>query len=167
MRRRLNRRCSNGRFTITGDYTGLKVWLSSAMLGLIILYLDWGKILPAEAEFISPLGDSKLIEIEKPVYIKTPVYELPPEIIDKVRVVFGKDADQAIRVFTCESHLNPKAQGTNTNGSTDTGVAQINSVHGISAKWLKNPDINLLVAKQIFNRSGWSPWTCARKLGIK
>jgi hypothetical protein len=87
---------------------------------------------------------------------------------DDIRHVFGKDAEDALKVFKCESGLKPSAfNGVNTNGSWDAGVAQINSVHGINKKFLLNSQINIRVAKVLFDEQGWTPWVCARKLGIK
>lgn len=151
----------HGKYFFTGDYTALKIWFASAILGLIVMYLDWGKILPAQAEFISPLGDSKIIEVEKIIY------KTPQTIQEQICAVFKEDCADAIKIFSCESGLRANAQGKNKNGSTDTGIAQINSVHSIPETYLKNEKINILVAKQIYDRQGWRPWVCARKLGIK
>jgi hypothetical protein len=149
-----------GQYRITGDYTALKVMAASVVLCLLVKFLDWGKILPAKAEFISPVSDAKVIEV--PV-IK---YVIPQTVQDEICSVFGKDCADAIRVFTCESGLRPSAHGVNTNGSTDTGIAQINSVHSIPEKYLKNQHVNIQIAYQIFQEQHWAPWTCARKLGI-
>jgi len=87
-------------------------------------------------------------------------------IEEKIKKVFGKHYEEAILIFKCESGLRANATGHNTNGSTDSGIAQINSVHKVSERYLLNPDINLLVAKQIYDAQGWNPWVCAHKLGI-
>jgi hypothetical protein len=92
-------------------------------------------------------------------------YEIPKTIEGQIEMVFGVDAEDAKKVFTCESHLKANAvNNKNRNGSIDIGVAQINSVHSIPDAYLKNSMINLLVAKQIFDRQGWQPWTCRKVL---
>ena len=93
--------------------------------------------------------------------ILTPDNNSPESIIDRV---FGKDAPEAKKVFTCESHLKADATHKNNDGSLDVGIAQINSVHSIPESYLKNPMINILVAKQIFDAQGWNPWTCKKAL---
>ncbi len=52
-------------------------------------------------------------------------------------------------------------KGTNKDGSTDIGVFQINAhAHRNKAtpEQLRDCLTNILVAKQIFDRQGWSPW---------
>lgn len=49
----------------------------------------------------------------------------------------------------------------NTNGSVDIGIFQINATaHRAKASidQLKDCTINIKIAKQIFDRQGWSPW---------
>jgi len=80
-------------------------------------------------------------------------------VIAEIKEVFGKDADDAIKVFRCESGLKSKCNdGLNKNGSVDCGVAQVNSVHGVSRKWLLKPEISIRVAYELFLEQGWSPW---------
>lgn len=94
-------------------------------------------------------------------------YDQPKDIKEMIHFLFQENADNAIEVFTCESGLNPKAINKNTNGTIDVGVAQINSVHGVSERYLKNAWVNLTVAKSIFDAQGWTPWVCANKMGIR
>lgn len=53
----------------------------------------------------------------------------------------------------------PTVTHLNSNGSTDTGLWQINSVHGYSEEQLKNPYYNVAAAKQVFDSQGWGAWT--------
>lgn len=73
----------------------------------------------------------------------------------------GSDAITAVAVALAESGGNPTATNKNSNGSTDFGLFQINSVHrGIlsSGNW-QNPRDNARMAKQVFDQSkGWTPW---------
>lgn len=76
---------------------------------------------------------------------------------------YGKEETlKAIKTFYCESKWEEKAYNLNTNGSYDSGVAQINSVHNQDKDDLMRADYNLEYAKQLFEDQGWGPWVCAR-----
>jgi hypothetical protein len=90
-----------------------------------------------------------------------------------IRKVFGKYGDQAIRVATCESGLNPRAVNDNTQWGgvgVDRGTFQLNSVYqGISnTNFLFDYRLNTDMAYIIFKNAGynWHLWTCGRKLGL-
>jgi hypothetical protein len=102
------------------------------------------------------------IRVEVPVE----VIKQPETIDEMIEFVFGDQADEAKRIAMCESTMNPNATHVNTGGSIDAGLMQINSVHGVPVRYLKNPMINLLIAKQIYDAQGWNPWTCQRKAGL-
>ena len=76
---------------------------------------------------------------------------------------FKNECSLAIKVFTAESGLNPKAVG---DSGKSIGLAQINYVH-----WRKvtcdlfEPTCNIDLAKRIRDSSGWGAWT-VYKLGI-
>lgn len=123
------------------------------------LYLDALADRVEAKEMLSPLADAMIVEkqVEKPVA----VYTHPKTIEDKIKALWPNDWETAIKVFTCESGLNPTAYNENTNGSIDVGIAQVNSIHGVSAKMLTDVDVNLAVARQIYdNAGGWTPWVC-------
>lgn len=105
-------------------------------------------------------------------YVKSPTTERQ-QIINFIYDTFGKDADNALKVFTCESGLNPRAYNDNTSWGGighDLGVAQINDHYqGVTnAAFLYNYKINILMAKQIFDKWGhnFHAWTCGKKLGL-
>jgi hypothetical protein len=82
-----------------------------------------------------------------------------------IRYYFGRDADQAIRVFTCESGLRTLAENDhNADGFPDIGIAQIHVTpsHPFTADEMKNPVANLLQAKKLFDDRGWQPWDSSR-----
>ena len=90
------------------------------------------------------------------------------EVMDYILEVFGKDADRAIWMAKCESGLRKNAyNGSNSNGTADYGVFQINSVHqkrfgqGYMVDWKEN----VRVAKKIFDEQGFYPWTCGKAIG--
>jgi hypothetical protein len=63
----------------------------------------------------------------------------------------------AAAIALAESGGNPKAVNINTNGSTDRGLWQINSVHGSQSTFdvLKNAQAAVAISR---NGSDWSPW---------
>lgn len=69
----------------------------------------------------------------------------------------------------CESGWRWDAKNTNTNGSTDHGSLQINSVHTkrYGEGFKNNLQENVKVAHKIFKASGISPWVCSGVLGMK
>ena len=74
--------------------------------------------------------------------------------------MFGKECLLAVRVFTAESGLNPKAVGDN---GKSIGIAQINYVHWHKVSCnLFTTKCNVVLAKQIRDSSGWYPWTVYR-----
>lgn len=109
-------------------------------------------------------------------YIKPVIATQPTEreqIVTYINEVFGKDASNAIKVFTCESGLNPRAYNDNTSWGGvghDLGVAQINDHYQMvtNKDFLYDYKINILMAKQIFDKWGhnFHAWTCGRKLGL-
>lgn len=103
----------------------------------------------------------------------TPTPDPKQEIRDYVKEVFGKDADKAFKVLSCENNaLNPKAVNTAGNfpeGSRDIGIFQINEYwQDVNPKFLFNWKTNIHLAHQIYTDSGNSfhLWTCGRKLGV-
>lgn len=77
---------------------------------------------------------------------------------------FGKLADEARLVASCESGMNPKAHNKKTD---DRGMLQINY-----PTWHKvfgdvdyfDEETNIRLAKQIYDSSGnWSPWKSSKK----
>jgi hypothetical protein len=74
----------------------------------------------------------------------------------------GPDLDIAVAVAGAESSWQPAATNSNTNGSTDHGLWQINSVHGAvlaSGDWA-DPYANGRMARTVWEQAGesWSPW---------
>ena len=81
----------------------------------------------------------------------------------EVAIGAGFPADQlvtAVAVAGAESGWNPSATHVNSNGSTDYGLWQINSVHAdllASGNW-QLPADNARMALAVWKSSGWSAW---------
>lgn len=85
--------------------------------------------------------------------------------------VFGKDTDTFERIKLAESSGNPRAINRNKNGTYDSGLYQINSIHipelqkqGIIQKPsdLFDPNINTKAASFLYQRDGLKPWSASR-----
>src|SRR5690242_4461912 len=68
----------------------------------------------------------------------------------------------AVAVAFAESTFNEKAVHRNSDGSTDYGLWQINSVHGFpelsSGAWA-DPAVNARLAYQVWKSQGWNAWS--------
>jgi hypothetical protein len=74
----------------------------------------------------------------------------------------GKDVAIAVAVAFAESGGESTASHKNSNGSTDYGLWQINSIHSAvlrSGSW-SNPNDNAKMAYKVFSEAGkkWTPW---------
>jgi len=90
----------------------------------------------------------------------------PPGSVEEIIYeTFGEENYQvAVAVARAESGLRTDAVGINNNGTTDYSIFQINSCHckTIGAdceKKLIDPSFNIEFAYQLFQKSGWKPWT--------
>ena len=79
-------------------------------------------------------------------------------IEERICKVFGEDCEIMIAIAKAESGLRADASNTNRNGSTDTGLFQINSIHGYSVEDMKNVDKNIEAAKKIYDKQGLQAW---------
>lgn len=72
----------------------------------------------------------------------------------------GEDLVRAVAVAYAESRNDPNAVGTNTDGSRDYGLWQINSVHSPPVPAIFNPEVNANYAYSIFAQRDftWFPW---------
>lgn len=79
-----------------------------------------------------------------------------------IREIFGADAERALRIARCESGLNPKA----VSRAGAVGVFQVMPqyhswrIAKVGGTSLFDARTNVLVAKHIFDSSGWTPWVC-------
>lgn len=113
--------------------------------------------------------------------------EAPKGDVEQMIVeAFGKDAKTALCIAKAESGINPTRENRGVasgkyKGECSIGLFQINlksngctgrAVHWAKAKgetleekveWLKVPENNIAVANQIFEASGWAPWSTKSK----
>ena len=78
-------------------------------------------------------------------------------------LVYNYDWDVTIAKSIClaESNGNTTAYGINTNGTSDSGLMQINSCHSdlIGDKNIFDPNVNMDIAYQIYKGSGFTAWS--------
>jgi hypothetical protein len=73
----------------------------------------------------------------------------------------GTDLVVAVAVARAESGWNPTATHLNSNGTTDYGLMQINSVHAAlfgMGDW-RDPAVNARMAFTVWQGSGWGAWS--------
>jgi hypothetical protein len=82
----------------------------------------------------------------------------------QIKHIFKEDAKMALAISQAENgtRVCDRVSKPNKNGTVDIGVFQINaSAHRNKAtpEQLKDCLTNIQVAKQIYDRQGWTPWT--------
>lgn len=113
---------------------------------------------------VSPCSDSGCHVVVKTVYAQDSDSDSEFEkIVAYITKKFSPEGKhvvvQAINCFYSESGLRSNAVGVNKNGSNDVGVAQINSIHGMSTEDRMNYKKNIDKAYKIYkSRGNWSAW---------
>ena len=109
--------------------------------------------------FTMPAMDPKDTEIERLKDELNSRYE-NMTIEEKIKYVFGKDGELMVRIARCESGLNPKAKNSS---SSARGLFQILSkLHQVKEQWLYDEDVNIAIARQMFDASGTRPWNASK-----
>lgn len=105
-----------------------------------------------------------------PMPTEPPLPPLPAEAEELIRWAWKDKGEKVIKeallVARCESGLKPTAANTKNNRdkSRDDGLFQINSkAHGIPVRFLHDPRVNVMVARHLYDTSGWGPWYSSRK----
>ena len=106
-------------------------------------------------------------EVAEPKVVIIEVVKKEKTIEEKIREVFHEEPNRAVAIAKCESNLNPNAVNTaNRNGTTDSGLMQLNSVHDarLNALGLDKWDVddNLTFARLLYEERGFRPWVCNR-----
>lgn len=119
---------------------------------------------PVEIAFFQPV---KVEERKPEVIVERFALDYPDEIDTPIEKYICEkwgafDCKTALAVAKAESGLGEERFNTNTNGSLDVGVFQINSVHfkqpGCSLKEVVDQYKNVDCAYKIWEASGWTPW---------
>ena len=132
----------------------------------IPLFMIWIAIgCTATAETIKQMKPKEKVEIVETAKAEEPVEPVKPveeTIEQKITRIFGADSERAIKIFTCESNLDPNVIGDLNTKYPSVGVAQIRMLpeRNLQVKDMLDPDKNLEYAKLLFNKSGWEPWAC-------
>ena len=71
---------------------------------------------------------------------------------------FPENPEIMIAIAKAESGMNPQAVNHNRNGSIDTGLFQVNSVHGYDGLLLFDPEKNIEAAREIYEKQGITAW---------
>lgn len=72
---------------------------------------------------------------------------------------------EARSIMMCESGGNPNSVGDKNTAYRSYGLFQIRALPGRpSPEWLLVPENNISYAYSLYQKSGWSPWTCSRVL---
>jgi hypothetical protein len=125
-------------------YQASLIALLTLLFGILMGYI---KHSTAQA-FLSPVAEGEVYIVER--------YVVPETVEQKIRAKFGPDADLMLKIATCESGLFP---GAKNKTSSATGVFQVmSSAHGVRRDWLTDEDINIAIAKHLFDASGTNPW---------
>lgn len=111
---------------------------------------------------ISPLGRTAYAEEVKNEEVKEKVIE---ELICDPK--YKWDCEIMIAIAKSENgyemHGNTwgadRTYGGNSNGSVDTGIFMINSIHGYSVKYLQNAENNIEIAYEVWLSQGCEAWS--------
>lgn len=138
-------------------------------IGITIVACLWLRVLGQGINLNKQRVEAK--EYNKPVVVvpKDSQMTEKQQIMNYIVEVFGDDSADAITIINkCENHsFDPKAQNWNSNGSVDTGIFMVNSIHGYTEEQLKDWKFNVDVAKKIYDNGGWKQWACSHVIGIK
>lgn len=140
-------------------------WIVLSMIGIFLVYkggaavIDW-----VEHKTVAHSSPSSTPRLSPTIKIGTPACfkgELGPDK-DAAYAAFPGQMD-VLAAFCRESNFDNRKIGQNENGSTDTGIAQINSAHDAELKRLgldKNKlEDNLRYARILYDKNGLLDWT--------
>lgn len=143
-----------------GAVVGLSIWM--------IFQSTFGAPpVPSLASMAASASNSTCVQDQRllPPLVAVSAKTLSPQQVARIasRAGFrGSDLVIAVAVSAAESARTSDLTNLNTNGSTDYGLFQINSIHQAilaHGHW-DNPNDNAVMAYQIFTEAGsnWSPW---------
>lgn len=105
-------------------------------------------------------GEDEGEQSPDPCTLRDVVCEGENSIEEIISRYFHEDPETAIAIANAESGLNPLAVNTkNTNGTTDYGLWQINSIHNPTEVQKTDAVENTKLAREIYERRGWDAWS--------
>lgn len=136
--------------------------LQNRLLWTFVYFVVLGGLLYiTQDRVLSPCSDSGCHVVVKTVYAQDSDSEFE-QIVAYITKVFAPEGKhivvKAIQCFYGESGLRSDAVGVNKNGTNDVGVAQINSIHGMSTEDRLNFKKNIDKAYKIYKSRGFSAW---------
>ena len=75
---------------------------------------------------------------------------------------FPENYETALKIAKCESRLNPNAvnyRDAKITGNPSWGLFQLNRKQ---FKGWNDPETNIKLARELYVRRGWQPWSCSR-----
>lgn len=130
-------------------------------LPLIIPFLNAAVSYVPKTHFISPIPMNAYV-VYAEGYKKPEVAAVSEreKNIGVIRAIWRRDWKVGVALARCESGLRSNAINLhNVDGSTDTGLFQVNSVHGIDKDTLLNPYANAGYAYSLYKEQGLNPWS--------
>ena len=122
----------------------------------------------APRDLSSPAPSPAPEPIAAPQPAPAPVPAAPGSIDAILARHFGAAAGRAKAIAQCESSLNPNAVSrTNDHGLFQINIshrAQFEAVTGAPWSSIYDPELNTIYAKWLYDREGWSPWSCSRRI---
>lgn len=142
----------------------------TVILALTSLCLVYGNY-NVEQDLINPLisiNEVQQVQAVEPTPEPDKCSPIENEIEQYICEVFEDDYEDAMTILSCENaSLNPLAiNDANSNGSTDVGIFQINSIHGFTVAEMQDYRLNVDFAHKLMHRDTWSAWACSWKLGV-
>ncbi len=152
---------------------GLKkrTWISIIIILAIMMttaYFGNQVVAHEPGKFISPLpADAYTYDSAPTPYLMPSPAPLPERQrnIQLIDWIFGADAEQAVKVFMCESGLRTDAiNWNNADHFPDVGIAQIHTTSSSLFRLdeMENAVANLYQAKRLFDTRGFQPWDSSK-----
>lgn len=108
------------------------------------------------------IDQNKLLQEELERY-NHPTVEIVEQEIRKQAKEYGVDVGTALRIAFAESNYIHDAKNfSNSDGTNDKGVYQINSIHGIPDSCRLDYKCNIKWAMEKMNREGFSAWNSSK-----
>lgn len=163
-----------------GNYPKIKSVIIKSVLMLIDAYII-GVLGLQVSPYVSMEAKTYTVSAQEARHEEKVAEQHIDTIEDIIRQHFGDKADEAIKVFTCESHLNPETIGDKNLAylydgkiyGRSIGLAQVRVLQGRTdnpaeyEEKLKDPRENMREAKKIYDSAGWNAWrNCSKQVGL-